>query len=157
LKYLCLAILVLLLPFPATYQIKPQIAPVAKADSQPAESPTPTIQTPPSDFWGLETTLILPTDKTELQQLVETSEYPQIFTKLIGCESQWQNIARMDSNHQFSYGILQFQKGTWEQFAPLAGISSTPMNPAAAIQVASYMISEGQLHRWSCAHITGLL
>ena len=152
------ALIALLFLFPATYQIKPQIAPVAVAESQtPDDSPTSTISEPLGGFWGLKNTLILETDKTQLQQLVENSEYPQIFTKLIGCESQWQDIARMDSNHQFSYGILQFQKGTWKEYAPLAGISSTPMNPVAAIQVASYMISIGQLYRWSCATITGLL
>ena len=58
------------------------------------------------------------------------------------------------------YGVLQFNgTQTWAQFASLAGVSSSssPMNPSAAIKVADYMISIGQLHRWTCAYITGLL
>jgi hypothetical protein len=48
-------------------------------------------------------------------------------------------------------GLLQFNgTATWNTFAPLAGvISSTPMNPTSAIKVADYMLSVGQLHRWT--------
>jgi hypothetical protein len=63
----------------------------------------------------------------------------------------------MDSNNLMSYGILQFNgTATWDAFAPLAGISSTPMNPPAAIVVADWMISNGQLHRWTCAKLQNL-
>lgn len=151
--YLCLVLLFTI--FLPSRNVK--IAPSAEAKVSPTDSLPVAVQTPPEGVWGLKTTLILPTDRQELDDLVNQSEYPAIFTKLIGCESQWQNIARMDSNHQFSYGILQFQKGTWEQFAPLAHVSSTPMNPQGALEVASYMISHGELDRWSCAKITNLI
>jgi hypothetical protein len=60
-------------------------------------------------------------------------------------------------------GLLQFNgTATWNTFAPLAGvISSTPMNPTSAIKVADYMLSVGQLHRWTltlpseCVSLTG--
>jgi hypothetical protein len=78
--------------------------------------------------------------------------------KLIQCESQNTNIARMDSNHLMSYGILQFNgSSTWNTFAPLANVSSSPMNPRAAIEVADWMISHGELDRWTCARIQKLL
>jgi len=92
-----------------------------------------------------------------LKGLVAKSQYPQILDKIIPCESQWTNIARIDSNGKMSYGILQFQQTTWDFFAPLAGISSTPMNPTSAIEVATYMISHNQLHRWTCAKIEHLI
>jgi hypothetical protein len=86
------------------------------------------------------------------------AQNPAILRKLIKCESQNTNIARMDSNHLMSFGLLQFNgTATWSTFAPLAGVSSTPLIPQAAIKVADWMISHGQLHRWTCAYITGLL
>jgi hypothetical protein len=66
----------------------------------------------------------------------------------------------MDSNGLVSFGVLQFNgTQTWAQFAPLAGVSasSSPMSPILAIKVADFMISNGQLKRWTCAFITGLL
>jgi hypothetical protein len=78
--------------------------------------------------------------------------------KLIQCESQNTNIARMDSNHLMSYGILQFNgTSTWNSFSALADVSGTPMNPAAAISTADWMISHGFLDRWTCARIEHLL
>jgi hypothetical protein len=80
-----------------------------------------------------------------------------IIEKLIQCESQGKNIARMDSNGLISYGILQFNgSATWASFAPRAGVSSGPMDPASAIRVADFMIDHGQLHRWTCASILHL-
>ena len=96
--------------------------------------------------------------QAQIDELTENTENPIILRKLIGCESQNTNVARMDSNHQMSYGILQFNgKATWNEYAPLAGITGSPMNPAEAIKVADYMISNGELHRWTCAHILKLL
>jgi hypothetical protein len=64
----------------------------------------------------------------------------------------------MDSNGKISIGLLQFNgTDTWSQFAPLAEVSGTPMNPTAAIKVADFMISNGYLYRWTCARLTHLL
>jgi len=116
-------------------------------------NPVKTVKTPVIANSSQETTIYT---KSELQELVNQTPYPEIFDKLIPCESQWTDIARIDSNGKMSYGILQFQESTWLEFAPLAGVSSTPMNPQAALKVASYMISKGELHRWTCAHLEGL-
>lgn len=85
--------------------------------------------------------------------------HPYILRTLIKCESQNTNLARLDSNGLMSYGILQFNgTSTWDTFAARVKLSSSsPMIPASAIKVADYMISIGQLHRWTCAYITGLL
>lgn len=94
----------------------------------------------------------------EIDDLTENTQNPTILRKLIRCESQNTNVARIDSNGVMSYGILQFNgKATWNQYAPQAGISSTPMNPRAAIKVADYMISHGLGHRWTCARVLKLL
>jgi len=97
--------------------------------------------------------------QAEIDEMTQHAFHPYILRTLIKCESQNTNIARMDSNGLMSYGLLQFNgTATWNTYAPLAGvISSTPMNPTSAIKVADYMLSVGQLHRWTCAFLTGLL
>jgi hypothetical protein len=96
--------------------------------------------------------------QAEIDEMTAHTFHPYILRKLIACESQDTDVARMDSNHQMSYGILQFNgTSTWAEFAPLANVSGSPMNPADAIKVADYMISIRELHRWACAYITGLL
>jgi hypothetical protein len=97
--------------------------------------------------------------QAEIDELTQNTFHPYILRTLIKCESQNTNIARMDSNGLMSYGLLQFNgTATWNTYAPLAGvISSTPMNPTSAIKVADYMLSVGQLHRWTCARIEHLV
>ena len=96
--------------------------------------------------------------QAEIDEMTAHTFHPYILRTLIKCESQNTNVARIDSNGLMSYGILQFNEtATWAEYAPLAGVSSTPMNPQAAIKVADYMLSIGQLKRWSCATITHLL
>jgi hypothetical protein len=81
----------------------------------------------------------------------------QTIEKLISCESSGENVARLDSNHKMSYGILQFQSSTWADFSKLSGIDGGPMNPAAAIEMADWAINHGFLSRWTCARIEHLL
>jgi hypothetical protein len=97
--------------------------------------------------------------QAEIDEMTARTVNPYILRKLIKCESENTNIARMDSNHQISFGILQFNgTSTWADFAPRAGvIHSTPMNPMSAIKVADWMISNGFLGRWTCARIQNLL
>lgn len=89
--------------------------------------------------------------------MVASSTYPYILGKLISCESQYQNREEIDSNGKMSRGILQFQDGTWAEFAPQADVTGTAMMPDKAIQVAEFMIKHGFLGRWSCAHIQHLV
>lgn len=97
--------------------------------------------------------------QAEIDQMTQNTFHPYILRTLIKCESQNTNIARMDSNGLMSYGILQFNgSATWEEYAPRAGvISSTPMKPISAIKVADFMLSVGQIGRWTCARLTGLI
>jgi hypothetical protein len=104
------------------------------------------------------TTTPKPYTQAQIDQFIAGSPYKDILRKLIKCESQNTNIARMDSNNLMSYGILQFNgTSTWAEFAPLAGVSSSPMNPSDAIKVADFMISRGFLGRWTCAHLLHLI
>ena len=94
----------------------------------------------------------------EIDELLQNTANPVILKKLISCESQDTNIARMDSNHQMSYGLLQFNgTATWQEFSALANVSGSPMIPDDAVKVADWMISNGSLGRWTCAHILKLV
>ena len=96
--------------------------------------------------------------QVQIDKLTSGTFHPFILRTLIKCESQNTNIARIDSNGAMGWGLLQFNgTSTWNQYAPQANVTGSPMNPKDAIKVADYMISIGQLHRWTCAYITKLL
>lgn len=96
--------------------------------------------------------------QAQIDKLISGTFHPFILRTLIKCESQNTNIARIDSNGAMGWGLLQFNgTSTWNQYAPQANVTGSPMNPKDAIKVADYMISIGQLHRWTCARLTGLL
>ncbi|HEY6902837.1 MAG TPA: hypothetical protein VI216_00915 [Candidatus Acidoferrales bacterium] len=80
-----------------------------------------------------------------------------IVEQLIECESQGQNISRIDSNGQVSRGILQFNgTSTWNEMEHRFGFYGDPGNPTAAIHMADMMISSGLVGRWTCARSLGL-
>jgi hypothetical protein len=96
--------------------------------------------------------------QAEIDEMTADTLHPYILRKLIKCESENTNLARLDSNHLVSFGLLQFNgTATWQEFSPLANVSGSPMNPQDAVKVADYMISNGFLGRWTCAHILNLL
>jgi hypothetical protein len=78
--------------------------------------------------------------------------------KLIQCESQGMNISRPDTDGIMSDGILQFHRGptdtmargTWEDFSRASGIKGSPKNPADAIRMTDWAISQGLGPHWSC-------
>ena len=73
----------------------------------------------------------------EIANMVKNTKNPIILRKLIGCESEDQNVARTDSNGIVSWGLFQFNgTATWDAFAPKAGVASSvsPMNPMQAIR-----------------------
>ena len=77
--------------------------------------------------------------------------------ELIQCESQGQNISRLDSNGQVSRGILQFNgTSTWNEMERRFDFYGDPRNPTAAIHMADMMISSGLVGRWTCARSLGL-
>jgi hypothetical protein len=142
LKYLTLALLTLFSFLPSrNYVIQPVLAQSVKNVPTVTTAPRPKVYT-----------------QAQIDEMTANTLHPYILRTLIKCESQNTNVARMDSNGLMSYGILQFNgSSTWATWARRSGVSSTPMNPTAAIKVADFMIANGQLHRWTCAYITGLL
>jgi hypothetical protein len=77
--------------------------------------------------------------------------------QLIECESQGQNISRVDTNGQVSQGILQFNgTSTWNEMEHRFDFYGDPRNPTAAIHMADMMISSGLVGRWTCARSLGL-
>jgi hypothetical protein len=96
--------------------------------------------------------------QSEIDEMTQNTLHPLILRKLIKCESQNTNVARIDSNGIMSYGILQFNgSATWNTFAPLAGVTNSAMNPIAAIKVSDWMISNHAGGRWTCWHILGMM
>lgn len=80
-----------------------------------------------------------------------------IVEQLIQCESQGQNISRVDSNGQLSRGILQFNGvSTWNEMEQRFNFYGDPGNPPEAIHMADMMISNGLVGRWTCARSLGL-
>jgi SLT domain-containing protein len=92
-----------------------------------------------------------------IDELTANTANPTILRELIKCESQNTNVARMDSNHKMSFGVLQFQASTWADFQSLSHIQGSPMNVSSAIEMADWAISNGYLGRWTCAHILHLI
>lgn len=86
------------------------------------------------------------TDLERRQELwVKAVEY-----HIIECESQWHNVKIIDSNGYYSYGILQFQKSTWDDFSKKSGIVGDPMIPKDSIKMAEWAIMNGYGTRWTC-------
>lgn len=80
-----------------------------------------------------------------------------VVEQLIQCESQGQNISRVDTNGQLSRGILQFNgTSTWNEMEHRFDFYGDPRNPSQAIHMADMMISNGLIGRWTCARSLGL-
>ena len=94
-------------------------------------------------------------NQAEINAMTAGAFHPLHPAELIKCESQNTNMARMDSDGLMSYGYSN-GTSTWSELSLRAGVSSTPMDALSAIRVADYLISVGQLHRWTCAYLTGL-
>ena len=136
--FLCLLALLALIPSKTIAVRPPAISPMA---SQLKTLP----QTYPAGYHFT---------KTQINALLAGTKNTDILRQLIQCESQDVNIARPDSNGLISYGLLQFNgTATWAQFSRLANVTGSPMMPDRAIEVADWMISHGELGRWTCAHI----
>lgn len=95
-------------------------------------------------------------DKNKIEFLINNSKHPSIIRKLVVCESQFTNIKRIDSNNFYSYGILQYQKQTWDEWSKKSGIKGNPMNPDEAVIMADWALDNGLLSNWSCAKIMKL-
>lgn len=56
-----------------------------------------------------------------------------------------------------SVGILQFQKITFDGYSKKMGEDLDYYSTYDQAKVASYMISKGQIHQWSCSRILGMV
>src|SRR3990167_5897596 len=73
----------------------------------------------------------------------------QVVQRLIYCESGGQNVAKLDSNGKYSYGVLQIQWSTWNQWSKDSGITGEPMNKTNAVKMAKWAIENGQIKHWT--------
>jgi len=88
---------------------------------------------------------------------VPDDEAPAVVAHLIPCESHDVSVKHLDSNHAFSYGVLQIQSSTWAEFSRQSGLSGDPMRSPDAVQMGLWAVEHGYLWRWSCAKLTGLI
>lgn len=72
-----------------------------------------------------------------------------IIKRLIECESGGQNVAKLDSNNKYSYGVLQIQLDTWNQWSKQSGIGGEPMNKVDAVKMAKWVIQNGYIQHWT--------
>jgi len=89
-------------------------------------------------------------EEAEMTQF-PTIKHSKLISKLVKCESSGRNIKIVDSNGYYSYGILQYQKGTWDWFSKKSGITGDPMNPVDAVYMTNWAIENDLVHNWSCA------
>lgn len=75
----------------------------------------------------------------------------------IACESQGKDVKVVDDNGFYSYGILQYQSSTWNQFEVESGKKGSPMNDDDAITTGLWALQHGYIAKWSCSKLTGLL
>lgn len=88
---------------------------------------------------------------------IDTETAEKALPGLIGCESEGVSVKRVDSNGYYSYGILQYQSSTWNEWSKSSGITGDPMNPNDAIKMYYWAASHGFLNHWACAKILGIL
>lgn len=79
-----------------------------------------------------------------------------LIEELIECESNGKNVAVIDSNGEYSYGILQFQGKTWSWMSEESGITGSPMDEADAVRMAVWAVNRGYGSHWTCWYIMGL-
>ena len=138
------ALLFLSLFFPKNYAVSPPISPIVP---KAVKAPQIAVLSQSGRVYT----------QAEIDEMTQNTFHPYILRTLIRCESQNTDVARIDSNGKMSYGLLQFQKTTWDDFSALSGIKGSPMDATTAIAMADWAISNNFLHRWTCAYITGLL
>ena len=92
---------------------------------------------------------------------VEIDKIDGIVPKLIDCESGGRvDVAVLDTNNKYSYGILQFQLDTFYSFGKKYGILDKNltkkealnliMKPSLQIKIARKMIENGEGGHWTC-------
>ena len=85
---------------------------------------------------------------SELKRLVGENT---LIDCLIHKESSWRVDAVGDNNH--SFGLLQFQIPTFNEFSAKYKLELNINNPKHQILLAKLMIDDGYLYRWSTAKL----
>ena len=80
---------------------------------------------------------------------------PNMFQKLIACESNWVGEAVGDQGR--AIGILQFHRGTFDRFSKEYKLNLDINNSYHQIDLSTRMIADGYLFHWTCAYIIGWL
>ena len=78
-----------------------------------------------------------------------SQDFGKVVSRLIYCESGGQNVAKLDSNNKYSYGVLQIQLATWNQWSKESGITGEPMNKTDAVKMATWAIKNGKIKAWT--------
>ena len=83
---------------------------------------------------------------------VENNISPEKFLTLMACESQLQINAKGDWNDEqkkyLSFGILQFQKATFNAYSKKYSFVGQYLNPYSQISLAVLMIGRGEIKNW---------
>jgi len=99
-------------------------------------------------------------DKLTVQEIIETipPKYgvkSEVIKKIAFCESSYRYNAVGDGGH--AYGIMQFHKPTFDGFSKKYNKEYDYHSTLDQVELASEMISKGNVHHWSCAKITGII
>jgi hypothetical protein len=84
-------------------------------------------------------------------------KHAEVIKKLVHCESRGKSVKIVDVNGYYSYGILQFQSSTWNEWSVKSGIVGNPMVKEDAMFMADWAIDQGYIYHWSCAHKLNLI
>lgn len=106
--------------------------------------------------------LMLPASPIVLVAPQPTWEQQDI-TLLARCESEGSTtVTVLDTNDRYSFGLLQFQRATWNKYSFLGTTPGNILDPSLQQKVATYILdnatSTGGLWNWkNCADKNGLL
>lgn len=83
----------------------------------------------------------------------QVTNYDELATKIIQCESSGMNVQIIDSNGKWSRGIAQFQDETWGWMSKKAGIAGSPLDRVKAREVLLWALKNGYGRHWTCYKI----
>lgn len=117
----------------------------------------PLIRPPEQTLLEAPKTAFLSIDEYAKKAAVDAGIDPNKFLRLISCESAWKEGAVGDNNR--SFGILQFQKRTFDRFSIKYGREDLRISDSYdQIDLAVLMIRDGYQDSWlSCGRRVGLV
>lgn len=120
-------------------------------------SALPLTQIPDQTVLDAPKTAFLSIDEYAKKAAADTGIDPEKFLRLISCESRWKEDATGD--HDKSFGILQFQKPTFERFSKKYNREELDISDSYdQIDLAVLMIRDGYEDSWlRCGRKVGLV